>query len=789
MYKRELRLAVVIYGGASLAVYMHGVSKELLKLVRASKVLHEMGARTTGRYEDGPDPRTAGTERVYFELLKRINQHGHFRVVLDVISGASAGAINGVMLGKALVDDADLDAQTPLWLRDADVEGLLHEDRSPWQKWYLRPLLRALSFWLPSELGSVEETRSKLAQLVRSSWFEPPFSGERICGHFFDALEQMAATRRLGSTLLPEGQRLDVFASVTDLKGYPSSLRLSETLVPKEREHAAYCRLSHQARVGGSQHSDFGDDNLAALVWAARASSCYAGAFPPFHHGEMQRVLARRQHAWPGEQRFLDHSLFVNGGERARAHFDPASRYFVDGGIVNNKPFGAAFEALGQRSADRHVERCIVYIEPDPTDELRIEATQAQSYLATIRAAVSTIPRNQPILDELEAFVAQDQRVRTNRRLVDAHRERIETLVDRLQSQHSRQPLSPALIAYLRLGVAERAVEEMGLAYRAYVQRRVWRLTDALVGEWSLLAAEPHKQETRDDMQASIESWWHADSEVTRRNLQDVFLDRFDVTFRIRRLQFVIRRLNQHDEIETLTNPEHAALVEFKSVAYGFLEKLFLLRSALSKPEDATTLFDGALMARLARAAVQIPLSRQQSSDLLRALAASLALNQLDADVDAAFYDFCSRVESVDHRQVFLSDYVGFSIYDVLLFSPSTEIDGPDPLTPIRIERISPTDAPTLATEFDGLRCRDLMGFLGFFNREYREHDYLWGRLHGAERMVDLLAKVAGVPIPDLDQLRLELFEQIVNEERRRLYRCRDVLDRLSRLLAELRAA
>jgi len=132
---------------------------------------------------------------------------------------------------------------------------------------------------------------------------------------------------------------------------------------------------------------------------------------------------------------------------------------------------------------------------------------------------------------------------------------------------------------------------------------------------------------------------------------------------------------------------------------------------------------------------------------------------------------------------------VGFSIYDVLLFSPSTEIDGPDPLTPIRIERISPTDAPTLAAEFDGLRCRDLMGFLGFFNREYREHDYLWGRLHGAERMVDLLAKVAGVPIPDLDQLRLELFEQIVNEERRRLYRCRDVLDRLSRLLAELRAA
>jgi hypothetical protein len=346
--------------------------------------------------------------------------------------------------------------------------------------------------------------------------------------------------------------------------------------------------------------------------------------------------------------------------------------------------------------------------------------------------------------------------------------------------------LSPALIAYLRLGVAERAVEEMGLAYRAYVQRRVWRLTDALVGEWSLLAPEPHKQETRDDMQASIESWWHADSEVTRRNLQDVFLDRFDVTFRIRRLQFVIRRLNQHDEVEELSDVEHAALEEFKSVAYRFLERLFLLRTALSKPENAIIVFDSALMDRLARSAQQIPLSRQQSSDLLRGLAASLSLNQLDSEVDTAFYEFCSRVENIGYRQVFLSDYVGFSIYDVLLFSPSAESDGPDPLTPIRIERISPADAPTLAAEFSGLRCRDLMGFLGFFNREYREHDYLWGRLHGAERVVDLLQKVAGAPIPDAEQLRLELFRQIVSEERRQLYRCTDVLDRLDRLLDQL---
>ena len=33
----ELRLALICYGGVSLAVYMHGVTKELHKLVRASR--------------------------------------------------------------------------------------------------------------------------------------------------------------------------------------------------------------------------------------------------------------------------------------------------------------------------------------------------------------------------------------------------------------------------------------------------------------------------------------------------------------------------------------------------------------------------------------------------------------------------------------------------------------------------------------------------------------------------------------------------------------------------------
>jgi hypothetical protein len=77
------------------------------------------------------------------------------------------------------------------------------------------------------------------------------------------------------------------------------------------------------------------------------------------------------------------------------------------------------------------------------------------------------------------------------------------------------------------------------------------------------------------------------------------------------------------------------------------------------------------------------------------------------------------------------------------------------------------------------------MGFLGFFNRAYREHDYLWGRLNAADRIVDLLIHAAGDAIQDPDEMRRRLFRSIVDRERRRLSRCDGQLDRIDELLQE----
>ena len=48
MREKELRLALICYGGVSLAIYMHGVTREIWHLIRASRAYHD-GDDTLGK--------------------------------------------------------------------------------------------------------------------------------------------------------------------------------------------------------------------------------------------------------------------------------------------------------------------------------------------------------------------------------------------------------------------------------------------------------------------------------------------------------------------------------------------------------------------------------------------------------------------------------------------------------------------------------------------------------------------------------------------------------------------
>ncbi|WP_230465237.1 hypothetical protein [Nocardia seriolae] len=123
----ELRIALVCYGGVSLAIYMHGITKELHKLVRASRALDQMldGESRIVNPFTGVDDEPLDTESVYFELLSRLNAQGRpLSVSIDIIAGTSAGGINGVVLGKAIAQNADQGALKRVWIDDADLRIL-----------------------------------------------------------------------------------------------------------------------------------------------------------------------------------------------------------------------------------------------------------------------------------------------------------------------------------------------------------------------------------------------------------------------------------------------------------------------------------------------------------------------------------------------------------------------------------------------------------------------------------------------------------------------------------------
>ena len=300
--EKELRLALVCFGGISLAVYMHGISKEILKLVRASRTLHRVaGPRPAGggaasRTRFPPDDPEYDTEAVYFDLLRAIGRRVELRVIVDVIAGASAGGINGVMLARALAHDLPVGHLREMWLEAGDVGELLAQSgrAKAWSKLFMAPLVWMLGWSGLSRTVRNPEVRQKLSLLVRSRWFKPPFDGAKMSELMFDAVDRMGEPADPDASLMPGGQQLEMFVTLTDFYGYQQLIQIHDPALIREREHRHVLRFSYRRFPNGEVQSDFRRDNAAALAFAARATSAYPGAFPPAQIREIDRVIAAR---------------------------------------------------------------------------------------------------------------------------------------------------------------------------------------------------------------------------------------------------------------------------------------------------------------------------------------------------------------------------------------------------------------------------------------------------------------------------------------------------------------
>ena len=724
MRQKELRLALVCYGGVSLAVYMHGVTKEIWHLARASRA-----------HTDGEE--LSGVASVYRELLGQIESEHQLRlrVLPDILTGASAGGINAVFLAQALYSGGSLEPITDLWLKNADVSELTAlEARPGWRfakfwaqplaDWFLRRNGNAVDQSVSPETR--KEVRDKVSYLVRGRWFGPPFSGERFSEMLFEALNSMRDAAA-GPVLVPPNHPVNLLVTATDFRGHAEMLRLNSPEMVQETEHRMPIAFDGLAPLeAGHSLAD-----RLELTLAARATASFPGAFPPLVLDEIDRIAASEGHHWASRGAFLNR---VMPGHMSAGTLDDVA--LIDGAVLVNAPFGAALKAMEGRTSQREVDRRFVYIEPRPDRSPAASRRPSDdgpkeppSWLGTIFGSLSTIPREQPIRDDLERIEKQSRDALRLRQIVMGMRPEIDRAVEKLFGMtFFLDSPTPKRLSSWRAKAQQAASQGAGYTFSAYAQTKFGVIIDRLA-ELTLAASADLGHA---DLVMISESFRQ---ELYRRGLETLcdesggasekaiaFFRSHDVGFRIRRLQLLARRLSRDWEIDPEIPDDALDIAR---------EKIYQILGLYNGVDDAAHL--GEAFAAVAKHAIEEPQS------VLDFLAEHRLSPEIDLEAERLLTEALSEMPRNLRRRMLLN-YLGFPFYDVATL-PLLRSERLDEYNPVKIDRISPDDALSIregGTQAT-LRGTEFYNFGAFFSRAYRENDYIWGRLHGAERMIDLV--------------------------------------------------
>ncbi len=752
MRQKELRIALICYGGVSLAVYMHGVTKELWKLTRASRALH------------AGDTTLTGSEAVYLEMLQHLRSKKDvmLRVMPDILTGASAGGINAVFLAQAIHSGQSLEPLTELWLEHADVDKLLDPEARLWTwiaKFWAPPVVE----FLLSRPGSAvnesvapetrRQVRKKLGRFVRSRWFAPPFSGIGFSGLIADALQAMEEAPA-GMPLLPPGHPLDLFVTATDFGGYIELLRINSPAVVQESEHRMPIGFRARTPVEPGHHLA---DPLE-LTLAARSTASFPGAFPPLKLGEIDELARRRKRDWPGRDHFIER---VMPGHLRQQDADRVS--LVDGSVLVNAPFSEAMGALQGRPAQREVDRRFVYIDPRPERIGRRAQERGEDvgFFKAIVGSVSAIPREQPIRDNLEQIQSLSREAERLQQIAAALRPEIERTVAKLfgRTFFMNRP-TPKRLAAWRAKAQQAAAEQAGYAFHSYAQakftgivERLAQLVFARAPGLLLHDAAPIAEALRSELKRRgpdglVDPAGGATEEAIR------FFREHDIGFRIRRLRLLARRLTHDWEDDPgITEADRDA---GRDVIYRALAIYFDREG----PE-----FLGEDFEHIATEVLANP------GAALDAIAARRDLQSIDLQVEEMLAEALEAMPRPLRRRILFA-YLGFPFVDVATL-PLFHNEGFTEFDPIKVDRISPDDAVSIRPggTFATLRGVEFFNFGAFFSRAYRENDYLWGRLHGAERMVDLVCSTMDgeVDAHEIAGCKRKIFLAILAEEESRL--------------------
>ena len=721
----ELRLALVCYGGVSLAIYMHGMTKELHKLVVASRAFDA---------DPAANPFDAGDScAAYYDALADLAAQGRSATVaIDVVAGTSAGGINGICLAKVLARNGSQDALKSLWIKEGDFKTLLKAP--PIGGWRTRAVLAALRV-LP-------RLRKPVA----------PLRGDLMSRLLYGAIDDMDAPVPGGPrSLLDSDSSLDLYVTATDL--YGATVRVATGaggVAQRETDHAQVIHFR-----ADSARNDFAERSTAPLAFAARATSCFPGAFPPVSRQSFAKEVApQRVDIAAIAARFRNRY-----GEKPGGGYGSDDAWFADGGVLDNAPFDLVVRAIGTKRAETEVVRRLVYIEPDPGGALDKPAAipaphDPPGYAAGLRQGALTVRGTHSILRELLNIRDLNVRIEAVGTIARAQMkqvaERVEQAWDatrgRRRAGAKAKPWdidNPQDVEELAERIYDGAPEFLGAGYEAYqrlkVEAAAGRLADAVTERY----VYPPESGRTGFLRAALSAWTRlrVGDEPLDREAVDKLLGPVDVPYRERRLMFILAGIN--DLYGVPGGPPRAGLNQLKRVAWTLLAEV--RDAACEAVAGAADDLVDFLRLREDETFADPDEFAAENDKLFEAL-----YEAYRADLDTRLGDMKARMWTAfatvtpgwtpEHRRALLSRFLGFPLWDGLIF-PTISLSSLPQFTPIDVVQFSPIAARALTPPGGAGKLKGvaLHHFGAFADEEWRENDYLWGRLDGAELILRTL--------------------------------------------------
>ncbi|WP_127794158.1 DUF3376 domain-containing protein [Agromyces sp. LHK192] len=343
---RTLRIALVMRGGVSLAVWIGGVAAEL-DVLRRIRLFDVGDERIAVLPHPGGEPPTPALERRALAYARLLDRAGYDRVEVDLLAGASAGGLNAVVYSVAQRAGITLDGLLGTWGEVGGFWGLLHGPGA----WTPRALMQGEGYFRPRVLDA-------LAAMHGST-----------DGH--DDLVPEYVSVDLSTTIIDGGDQFE--EDIVDGRGHfhfvGSDAHHLDNLVPR-RAAPGYPGKPDDDRV-----------QLDQLALAARSTSSLAGGFEPAEIastewpavGDLADPRDPRHVADPEVRHRIESGDRTAANRRDlrfafAAHRPAPAEPFrvIDGAVFDNVPIDRALRAAKVRESTRRADRTMVFIDPEP---------------------------------------------------------------------------------------------------------------------------------------------------------------------------------------------------------------------------------------------------------------------------------------------------------------------------------------------------------------------------------------------------------------------------------------